>query len=119
MDLQKEKEAFELVVANKLQNSLYHSVFFNEVTGRYDCADDAPAGVQVFCRDLNSDFRIWQAAKAQAVPDGFVVVHIDALARAAQNIRELNNGEYYSEEIEENVCNIEAIIEAQEPANDI
>ena len=62
------REAFELVVANKLQNSLYHSVFFNEATGWYDCADDAPAGVQVFCCDLNSDFRIWKAAKAQAVP---------------------------------------------------
>ena len=68
MDLQKEREAFELVVANELQNSLYHSVFFNESTGWYYCADDAPAGVQVFCFDLNSDWRIWKAAKAQAVP---------------------------------------------------
>ena len=67
MDIQRERDAFELVVANKLQNSLYHSVFFNEATGWYDCADDAPAGVQVFCCDLNSDFRIWKAAKAQAV----------------------------------------------------
>ena len=76
MDIEKDsnREAFELVVANKLQNSLYHSVFFNEATGWYDCADDAPAGVQVFCCDLNSDFRIWKAAKAQAVSDGFVVV---------------------------------------------
>ena len=68
------REAFELVVANKLQNSLYHSVFFNEATGWYYCVDDAPAGVQVFCCDLNSDFRIWKAAKAQAIPDGFVLV---------------------------------------------
>ena len=60
------REAFELVVANKLQNSLYHSVFFNEATGWYDCADDAPAAVQFFCCGLNSDWRIWQAAKAQA-----------------------------------------------------
>ena len=74
MDLQKEREAFELVVANKLQNSLYYSVFFNEATGRYDCADDAPAAVQFFCCGLNSDWRIWKAAKAQAVPDGFVLV---------------------------------------------
>ena len=66
MDIQKEREAFELVVANQLQNSLYHSVFFNEATGWYYCADDAPAGVQVFCFDLNSDFRIWKAAKNQA-----------------------------------------------------
>ena len=68
MDAQ--REAFELVVANKLQNSLYHSVFFNEATGWYDCADDAPAAVQFFCCDLNSDWRIWKAAKAQAVQEG-------------------------------------------------
>ena len=69
MDLEKDsnREAFELVVANKLQNSLYHSVFFNEATGLYYCADDAPAAVQFFCCGLNSDWRIWQAAKAQAV----------------------------------------------------
>ena len=71
MDIEKDsnREAFELVVANKLQNSLYHSVFFNEATGWYYCVDDAPAGVQVFCCDLNSDFRIWKAAKAKAVPE--------------------------------------------------
>ena len=50
MDLQKEREAFELVVANKLQNSLYHSVFFNEATGWYYCADDAPAFLNGVCR---------------------------------------------------------------------
>ena len=62
----------------------------------------------------NISWVVWQAAKAQAVPDGFVVVPIDKLAIAAQNIRELNNGEYYSEEIEENVCTIEAILAPQE-----
>ena len=66
-DTKEQRQAFELVVANKLQNSLYHSVFFNEATGRYDCADDAPAAVQFFCCGLNSDWRIWKAAKAQAV----------------------------------------------------
>ena len=84
MDLQKEREAFELVVANKLQNSLYHSVFFNEATGWYYCADDAPAGVQVFCCDLNSDFRIWKAAKAQAVP-GWISVK-DSLPNRQVNV---------------------------------
>lgn len=60
----------------------------------------------------------WQAAKAKAIPNGFVLVSIDDLARAAQNIRELNSGEYYSEEIEENVCAIETMIEAQESNHD-
>ena len=85
MDLQKEREAFELVVANKLQNSLYHSVFFNEATG-YDCADDAPAAVQFFCCGLNSDWRIWKAAKAQAAPEGFVVVPVGLSESIAEKL---------------------------------
>ena len=78
MDAQ--REAFELVVANELQNSLYHSVFFNESTGWYYCADDAPAGVQVFCCDLNSDFRIWKAAKA--MEDGATAIVQDTVGHA-------------------------------------
>ena len=92
------REAFELVVANKLQNSLYHSVFFNEATGWYYCADDAPAGVQVFCCDLNSDFQIWKAAKAQAMPGQICVTR--------ERLQEL---------IE---IGVKAALEAQEPAND-
>ena len=128
------REAFELVVANKLQNSLYHSVFFNEATGWYDCADDAPAGVQVFCCDLNSDFRIWKAAKAQAVPGGFVsvedklpidgqdVIAFDAIKHCVfkggeflQGYIESDTGHEYEEPVE--VTHWMAV-EAQEPAND-
>lgn len=119
MDIQREREAFELVVANKLQNSLYHSVFFNEVTGRYDCADDAPAGVQAFCFDLNSYWRIWKAAKAQAVPSGFVVVPkeptpkmIDATWDYDDEIQEMSHNS-------RNEFIYSAMIKAaQEPAND-
>ena len=99
MDLQKERKAFDAYFRDKYP-LLYKDVFDE------DGDDRAIIG-------YSFAWQSWQAAKAQAVPDGFVVVHIDALARAAQNIRELNNGEYYSEEIEENVCTIEAMIEAQ------
>ena len=92
MEIEKDsnREAFELVVANQLQNSLYHSVFFNEATGRYDCADDAPAEVQVFCCDLNSDFRIWQAAKAQEAEKlkGCVVVPVELSEEAIYKIND-------------------------------
>ena len=100
MDIEKDsnREAFELVVANKLQNSLYHSVFFNESTGWYYCADDAPAAVQVFCCGLNSDWRIWQAAKAQAVPGQICVTR--------ERLQEL---------IE---IGVKAALEAQEPTDD-
>ena len=59
-------------------------------------------------------------AKAQAVPEGFVLVNAESLALHAKSIRMFNNSEeeedYY--EIENHVCAIEAMIEAQEPAND-
>lgn len=55
-------------------------------------------------------------AKPQAVPEGFVLVNAESLALHAQSIRMFNNGEeeddYY--EIENHVCAIEAMIEAQE-----
>ena len=122
MDLQKEREAFELVVANQLQNSLYHSVFFNEATGLYDCADDAPAGVQVFCFDLNSDWRIWKAAKAQAVQEGFVLVEREKLAMIFETAT--NALVYHAAPPKHDALSIiqgiarKAMIEAQEPAND-
>lgn len=121
MDIQKEREAFELVVANQLQNSLYHSVFFNEATGWYDCADDAPAAVQFFCCDLNSDWRIWKAAQAQAVPEGFVVVPKEPTQELLNKMQDFfvgafENGLTGGQSIH---CAYIAMIEAsQEPAND-
>lgn len=64
MNIQKEVQAFELVVANMLQNRLYRSVFFNEAIGWYDVIDGASVDVQVFCSDLNSFWLVWKSAKA-------------------------------------------------------
>ena len=41
---------------------------------------------------------------------GYKLVPVDELLRKAQNIRALNTGEYASDEIEENVCEIEIMI---------
>ncbi|WP_110975163.1 hypothetical protein [Acinetobacter sp. WCHAc060042] len=61
----------------------------------------------------------WQAATAQAVPEGFVLVNAESLALHAQSIRMFNNSkevdDYY--EIENHVCAIEAMIEAQEQSD--
>lgn len=59
-------------------------------------------------------------AKAQAVPEGFVLVNAESLSLHTQSIRMFSNGneENYYYEIENHVCAIEAMIEAQEPAND-
>ena len=119
-DTKEQRQAFELVVANKLQNSLYHSVFFNEATGRYDCADDAPAGVQVFCCDLNSDFRIWKAAKAQAVPECTWMGAYDCsvFESSCGHTFELSNDGTLDDNNMKHCCFCGGKIEAQEPAND-
>ena len=71
MDLQKEREAFErLPLAELAINCKY--VFYNEITNSYwpaedYCPSDAP-------ETMNFAWEAWQAAKAQAVPEGFVVV---------------------------------------------
>ena len=71
--------------------------------------------------DLNAyvyDFAnaIEQAAQAQAVPEGFVLVNAESLALHAKSIRMFNNSEEEDDycEIENHVCAIEAMIEAQE-----
>lgn len=66
--------------------------------------------------------KIWalmvEAAKAQAVPEGYVLVDAESLVLHARSIRIFNTGEQYSEDIEDHVCSIEAMLEAQEPTND-
>lgn len=44
--------------------------------------------------------------------EGYKLVPVDELLRKVQNIRALNTGEYASDEIEENVCEIESMIGA-------
>ena len=56
----------------------------------------------------------WQAAKAQAVQEGFVLISKNDLKMELCSIRHLNSGEYSKSIIEDCVCNIEAMIEARE-----
>jgi len=66
--------------------------------------------------------KIWalmvEAAKAQAVPEGYVLVDAESLVLHARSIRIFNTGEQYSEDIEDHVCSIEAMLEAREPTDD-
>ena len=70
MEVQKEREAFErLPLAELAIKSEY--VYYNEETNSYwpnedFCPSDAP-------ETMNFAWEAWQAAKAQAVPDGYVV----------------------------------------------
>ena len=66
-----------------------------------------------FDKFLNGAWYAWQA-KAQVVPKGFVLVSKNKLKMELCSIRDLNNGEHSNSIIEDCVCNVEAMIEAQE-----
>ena len=82
--------------------------------------EDAELGDVYAIQTLDHMFMGFAAAKAQAVPEGFVLVNAESLSLHTQSIRMFSNGneENYYYEIENHVCAIEAMIEAQEPTND-
>ena len=137
MDIQKEREAFErLPLAELAIKSEY--VYYNEETNSYwpnedFCPSDAP-------ETMNFAWEAWQAAKAQAVPEGFVLVkkvHPDAIVHnqglglfkecqiiygwdgKSKDFKDaLNKGFYHGVKLGAKAVLETAMIEAQEPAND-
>ena len=69
-------------------------------------------------------WQMWQAAKAQAVPEGFVLVKMDDLELLRDSALEIkyaslnNDSDRIFSDIEDIQLSIERLIEAQEPAND-
>ncbi len=104
MDIQKEREAFQKFCEENFDFERHEQTYFDEQTQCYenDIGEDTES--------INMAWSAWQAAKAQAVPEGFVLVSKDTLNKA------LNPNDY-----DEAVCSANellAAIEAQEPAND-
>ena len=66
----------------------------------------------------------WQAAKAQAVPEGFVLVKMDDLELLRDSTLEIkyaslsNDSDRIFSDIEDIQLSVERLIELQEPAND-
>lgn len=118
MEIQKEREAFErLPLAELAIKSEY--VYYNEETNSYwpnedFCPSDAP-------ETMNFAWQSWQAAKAQAIPEGFVLVPTVPSERMINAVRQCYEGEaylpysLYSEFVNQAI--IERM-EAQEPADD-
>lgn len=93
MDIQKEREAFDNWYGKKPKGWL--------------------KGIE-----YNTAWKAWQAAKAQAVPEGFVLISKNDLEMELLLIRHFNGVEYSRLIIDQCVCKIEAMIEAQDLAND-
>ena len=107
MDVEKEREAFEVCMAEKYKNLI----------DRRQCLNN---GGGYMAWDMNVAWQVWQA-KAQAVPEGFVLVPMVPSERMINAVRQCYEGEaylpysLYSEFVNQAI--IERM-EAQEPTND-
>lgn len=83
IDLNKEREAFELANANIIISNHFKSLVF--INGWYDCDEYADIDTQVYCTDLNSDFLLWlkSAESKQA--------EIESLKSTNHSMEEINN----------------------------
>lgn len=73
MDMQKEREAFEAYLLDQgVELKYLPSICFNG--SEYDLEDDGDDEYQEALGEINIGWKTWQAAKASAVPDGYVVV---------------------------------------------
>ena len=110
MDIQ-EKKAFEIAFDNKL--------------GARGCQFDLDEDGNYEDRETLCGWHMWLEAKAQAVPEGFVLVKTADIAKLAITISRIDLMTYSESRSDneklawQNVAEkIEAMIEAQEPAND-
>lgn len=105
MDLQKEREAFEtwLFSTEKFKFRNKNFLFMLDEYGNYE---DKP---------VLEHWETWQAAKTQAVPEGFVLVPKKATKKMLDAGYEAHDGFFSNGAVQDVYV---AMIEAQEPAND-
>ena len=65
MDIEKEREAFEAWYRKEYDNTVIDDSEFSEILDEYESN-------YYWVDELNQSWKAWQAAKAQAVPEGFV-----------------------------------------------
>lgn len=114
MDAQKEREAFEAIAENI---RLLRGAKFKD--GEYVALSLFDESSKELAAQLNYGWAMWLSAKAQAVPEGFVVVPMVPSERMINAVRQCYEGEaylpysLYSEFVNQAI--IERM-EAQEPA---
>lgn len=105
MDIQKEREAFKSYMADRYKSTVDQRVCINS-DGDY------------MAWDMQVAWNVWQAAKAQSVPEGFVLMPMVPSARMVNAVRQCYEGESYLPYSLYSEFVNQAIIEAREPAND-
>ena len=134
MEIQKEREAFQKFCEENFDFERHEQTYFDEQTQCYenDIGEDTES--------INMAWMAWQAAKAQAVLEGFALVkkvHPDAIVHnqglglfkecqviygwdgKSKDFKEaLNKGFYHGVKLGAKAVLETAMIEAQEPTND-
>ena len=67
MNIQKEREAFESAT------NIYHCIYNADLNYYFSCSKFVGEKAEI---EVNAGWKAWQAAKAQAVPEGFVLVPV-------------------------------------------
>ena len=119
MDIQIRKQLEQLeYIKDKLEY-----IEYDEALGCYiEKQDGLPTGVAAWVNGAFYGFE--QAAKAQAIPEGFVLIKMDDLELLRDSALEIkyaslnNDSDRIFSDIEDIQLSIERLIEAQEPTND-
>lgn len=119
MDIEREREAFEAT-----QNPIvFERIVYIEKANLFTMKDDFRDDLFTVnkCNELNFGWSSWQAAKAQAVPDGFVLVPKEPSADLVNHGHQVFLG-HFNEGGQTGGRSLyfayKAMIEAQEQAND-
>ena len=117
MGIQKEREAFQRFCEENFDFERHEQTYFDEQTQCYenDIGEDTES--------INMAWSAWQAAKAQAVPEGFVLIKDDtktvvAIERMVEQQVEASGMDSRRLERLDGWKIIEAAVKAQEPTND-
>ena len=120
MDFQKEKIAHEKHLLSQGVDFKYlPNIQYSELENVYELIEWDEEYSEAL-NEINSSWCTWQAAKAQAVPDGFVLVPVDTLEECL-DWAHIAKWDSPSNDVDKKIAHHEAIIEsaisAQEPNN--
>lgn len=116
MNNHEERLRFERFWVENFEPDTFDDVEYSEILNTYDSN-------YIVTDDLNRSWLAWQArAKAQAVPEGFVLVPLDVVERCMSHIClamcHQNNSNSENDVMQMDLEILESALEAQEPAND-
>ncbi|WP_257221649.1 hypothetical protein [Acinetobacter sp. YH1901141] len=116
MDLQKEKIAHEIHLLSQGVDFKYlPNIQYNELENVYELIEWGEEYSEAL-NEINSSWCTWQAAKAQAVPNGFVLVEKTDLECAIDALKWASNED--GDLCAKQASVLDDVLKAQEPAND-